>query len=338
MPEASSSGPVAVPKIKHLRWQVTALLALALALAGLLAFAIAERQGLFGTQATLYFLADDVTGLAPGTTVRMSGLRVGKLESLELQADHTVRVTMSVDEALFARLKLDARAVVVREQLKPAAIDLRPGTASAPLPRDKPQVGYQRRGTLTDIADDLRQRLAPILDDIRQVTSVARERRNEFDAIVRNAQTISQSLADTSQQLQALSRELRVRTSGLGALGEAAIGQANRSLVRLDGLLVRAGSSLSTVNNHLPALLEKTDRALVQLDTILRDTRTVTAAAADSLPPLMRSVPPLVDESREVVQGLRGSWPLRTLLPAPPPPLLPVDSFDAAVVRDPGSR
>ena len=51
------------------------------------------------------------------------------------------------------------------------------------------------------------------------------------------------------------------------------------------------------------------------LDTILRDTRTVTSAAADGLPPLMRSVAPLVDESREVVQGLRESWPLRTLLP-----------------------
>ena len=40
----------------------------------------------------------------------------------------------------------------------------------------------------------------------------------------------------------------------------------------------------------------------------------------------------------EIIQGLRESWPLRTMLPAPPPALLPVDSHDAASAREPGAR
>lgn len=327
-----------LPKAQRLRWQIAALVLLALAMAIALAAAIAQRQGLFGSHVTLYFVAEDVTGLAPGTTVRLSGFRVGKIQTMELQDDHTVRVTLSIEEELFGRLRADARAVVVREQLKPAAIDLRPGKADKPLSREDPRLAYQRRGTLTEIADDLRQRLAPILDDVRSLTAVARERRHDMDAILQNTNTMSAALAATSQQLQGLATEIRDRARGLGAQSETAMVQANKSLVRIDGLIGQADRSLASVNDKLPGMLDKGDKALAQLDEVLRNTRTITAAAAAGLPPLLRTAPPLVEESREMLQGLRESWPLRAMLPAPPPALLPIDSHDGAAAREPGAR
>lgn len=327
-----------MPKASRLRWQIGSLIVLALALAGTLIFAIANKQGVFGSYVAIYFVAEDVTGLAPGTTVRLSGFRIGKIQHLELQDDHTVRVTLAVDEEIFGRLRADARAVVVREQLKPAAIDLRPGKSDKPLSREDPRLAYQRRGTLTEIADDLRQRLAPILDDVRSLTTVARERRGDMDAILQHTNTMSAALAATSQQMQGLATELRERARGLGAQSEVAMVQANKSLVRLDGLIGQADRSLDSVNAKLPAMLDKADKSLAQLDEVLRNTRTITAAAASGLPPLLRNAPPLVEESREMLQGLRESWPLRTMLPAPPPALLPIDSHDAASAREPGAR
>jgi hypothetical protein len=35
---------------------------------------------------------------------------------------------------------------------------------------------------------------------------------------------------------------------------------------------------------------------------------------------------------------VRESWPLRLMLPAPPPALLPVDSHDSTTAKDPGAR
>lgn len=331
----SASAPKA-PRVHRLRTQVGLLVVLALIAAGALLFAIAERQGLFGEQVELYFIAEDVTGLAPGTTVRMSGFRVGKLRTLTLQSDHTVRVTLTIDQELFGRLKADARAVVVREQLKPAAIDLRPGKDATGLPRDNPRLAYTRRGTFNDIAEDLRSRLAPILDDIRQITSVVREHKGDMDTMLQNTTAITTAMAGAAQQLQGLSTELRTRAVGLGGQTEQAMQQVNRSLVRIDGLIGQADKGLDAVNNKLPGLLEKTDKTMSQLDQVLRDTRTITAAAAAGLPPLMRNAPPLVEESREMLQGLRESWPLRAVLPAPPPALLPIDSHDAAAPRQGG--
>lgn len=331
MAEPASLPPV--PKAQRLRSQVAALLGLAVVLAALLIGGIAYHQGAFGSRSTLYFLADDVTGLAPGTTVRMSGFRIGKITDLQLLADQSVKVTLAIDSELFDRLRADARANVVREQLRPAAIDLRVGSAAAKLSRDDPRVAFTRRGTLSEIADDLRNRFAPILDDMRQLSGVARDRKADLDAILQNTRSISAALATTTTQLEGLATELRQRASGLGGQSEVALQQANRSLVRLDGLIGSADRSLGAINSKLPTMLEKTDLMLGQLDGLMRDSRTITAAAAAGLPPLLRSAPPLVDESREMLQGLRDSWPLRTMLPPPAPPLLTIDSHDAAATR-----
>ncbi len=47
----------------------------------------------------------------------------------------------------------------------------------------------------------------------------------------------------------------------------------------------------------------------------------------------MHDTAPLIDDSRDTMQGLRESWPLRSMLPPPPPVGLPIDSHDPAALR-----
>lgn len=334
-PQPSSPAGPETARQQSQRRQVAALLGLGLLLALLLGGGIAWQHGAFQPMAQVYFLADDVTAVTPGTTVRLSGFRIGKVQALQLQPDLKVRVTLTIEAEAFAHLRSDARAELVREQLKPAAIDLRPGSADALLSAADPRIGFRRRGTLTEIAEDLRGRLAPILDDLHQLSSTVRERRGDIDEVLRNASTLSRELAGTAQQMHALSGELRQRAAALGTQSERALGEVNQSLVRVGGLIGQADRSFESINGRLPALLGKTDDLLGHLDAVLRDTRTVTGAAAEGLPPLMRSAPALVDDSREMVQGLRQSWPMRNLLPPPPPAQLPIDSHDSRTLREP---
>jgi hypothetical protein len=117
-----------------------------------------------------------------------------------------------------------------------------------------------------------------------------------------------------------------------------AMGEANRSIVRIGGLIGQAEKSLDAVNGRLPGMLEKADGVLIHLDAVLRDSRTISSAAAKGLPDILRGTAPLIDDSREMMQGLRESWPLRSMLPAPPPAALPIDSHDAAALRTPAAR
>ena len=322
-------------KTRWQRRQIAALLILAVLLAAALVGGIAWQHGAFSGRAQVYFIADDVSGLAPGTTVRMSGFRIGKIQSMDMQGDLTVKVVLSIDAEPFGHLRSDARATMVREQLRPASIDLRAGSAGTALSAADPRVSYARRGTLTDIADDFRARMAPILDDVKQLTGVARERKGDIDAIVDNVHTLTAALADTGKQLQTLSAELRSRAAGLGSQSETALVEANKSLLKLGGLIGQAEKSLDSINSKLPGLLGKGEDVMGNLDTVMRDARTITGAAATGLPPLLRGAPPLMDESREMLQGLRQSWPLRSMMPAPAPTQLPIDSHDSAALRDP---
>ncbi|HEX6018875.1 MAG TPA: hypothetical protein VFZ28_12320, partial [Burkholderiaceae bacterium] len=258
--------------------------------------------------------------------------------SMHLQPDLSVKVVLAIESEPFSHLKSDARADVVREQLRPAAIDLRPGSAAQPLNADDPRVGFRKRGTLTEIAEDLRQRLAPILDDVKQLTGTARARRADIDAMLENGHALTREMAATAREMHALTQDLRGRVGRLGAQGERALDEANRSIVRLGHAIGQADQGLAAVNSRLPGMLNKTDEALVHLEAVLRDARTISAAAAKGVPELMRSAAPLIDDSRDTVQGLRESWPLRSMLPAPPPAELPIDSHDAAALHAPTPR
>jgi len=328
-------------KRESIRRQVLALLVLGAVLALLLGGAIATRQGAFTRTASLYFVADTGAGISPGTTVRLSGFRVGAVTDLVLQPDLKVKVTMEIEEQHFAALRSDAHAEWFKEQLQAAIIELSPGSSAQPLSRARPQVSHSRRRTLTEVANDLRGRLAPILDDIKQLSGTVAERKGDIAAVLVQANTAAQDVARSTQELRLLLATANTQLAGLGGQAATAMGQAqgaltrvNQNLAQLQTLLGQADQSLASVNQRLPALLAQTGDTLNQLNAAARDVRGVSSAASAAVPGLLRSAVPLVEDAREVVGGVKSHWPVRGLIAAPPAALLPLDSHDAAALRD----
>ena len=339
-------------KRKSIRRQVIAVLALGAILAVLLAGAIAARQGAFARTAEVYFLADTAAGIAPGISVRLSGFRVGAVTDVALQNDLKVKVTMKIDEERFASLRADANAEWFKEQLQAAIIELHPGSGARLLSRDDPRVTHNRRRTLTEVANDLRTRLAPILDDVKQLSGSVAERKGDIAAVLANANTASQELAGTTQELRALAGNAKTRVAGLGGQAQGAMAQVqgaltqvqgaltqvNQTLGRVETLVGTAEKSLANVNERLPNLLAKTGDTLEQLNGVARDVRAVSSAASGAVPGLLRSAAPMVDDARDMVSGVKTSWPVRNMLAPPPSALLPIDSHDAAALREPAKR
>ncbi len=342
------------PSVKResIRRQVLAVLALGAVLAILLAGAIAQRHGMFARTNEVYFLADSAAGIAPGLSVRLSGFRVGSVTSVVLQSDLKVKVTMKVEEDRAAALRSDAHAEWFKEQLQAAVIDLQPGTSAQPLSRTDPRLTHSRRRTLTEVANDLRARLAPILDDMKQLSGTAAGSKGDIAALLANANVASQELAGTAQELRALSSNAKTRIATLGGQAQGALGQvqgalgqmqgaltqANQTLLRVDTLVGQADKGLANVNDKLPALLARTGDTLDQLNAVARDVRAVSGAASAALPNMLRSAGPIVDDARDMMSGVKTSWPVRNMLAPPPATLLPIDSHDAAALREPAKR
>jgi phospholipid/cholesterol/gamma-HCH transport system substrate-binding protein len=318
---------------RSMRRQNLMLIAVALLLALLLGGGIAWQNGRFSNLAEVYFLADDANSLAPGTAVRLSGFRVGRITAMQLQPDLKVKVTLMIEADAFAYLKRDARAELVREQLKPAAIELRAGSAADTLAAADPRVGYDKRNTLTEVAEDLRARVAPILADVKNITGSVSDRRGDIQDLLANSRQVTQDLAAAAKELRTLSAGLKTQVGKLGGEANATLADAHQAVGRVNGLLDQAGHSLDAINTRLPTLMQRADTTLTNLEAVTRDARAVTAKAATDLPPLIGSVGPLVDEAAEVVRGLRQAWPVKGLLAPPPPLLLPIDSHDSQALR-----
>ena len=331
--------PTPLPaKDPSIRRQIVGLLIVAGLLVVALVVAIATRHDMFTKKARLHFVTDNATALAPGTTVRLSGYHIGSVSSMTLQPDLKVRVNLSIDPEPFASLRQDATAVLVREQLRAPAIELRPGKGAAALVGDDPQIAYSRGNTLTEIADDLRERIAPILADVKEITGTVRGKQGEIAAVIENAASATRQLADTPQQLRALAGEVRGRVGTLGAQAQGMLVEANQAVARTGSLVGQAQKSLDTVNATLPGLMQKSADMLDQLNGVARDAKTISASTASSVPGLLRSVTPLVDDTRDMVSGIKQAWPVRSMLPPPPSPLLPIDSLDAMILRDASIR
>ena len=339
-------------KREDIRRQVLLALGLAVVLALVLAGGIASKHGLFSRHAEIYFISDSAAGISPGLSVRLSGFRVGSVTAVDLQDDLKVRVTMKIEEERFAALRADAHAEWFKEQLQAAVIDLTPGKAAEPLSRTDPRVTHARRRTLTEVANDLRSRLAPILDDVKQLSGTLVARKDDLGAVLQNARTTTEQLAATTAELRALATNAKGSVANLGDRAKQVMGQASQAmgqvqgsmtqvgqtLVRLDGLVEQARGSLDSVNGRLPGLLGSANDTLDQINAIGRDLRSVSAAASSALPGVVRGTGPLLDDARDMVGGVRNAWPMRGLVAPPPPALVPLDSHDAARVRDANGR
>ena len=335
-PAAPAPGPGAS---RGLLW---AVLAGAVLLAGALTAGIAHRRGAFAPTVMLYALADNAAGMAPGTPVRLSGVRVGEVRELLLMPDLSVRLGLSVDAELMSSLRSDARAVLVREQLRPPVIELEPGGAPGRLDPRQPRIAFRGKATLTEIADELRGRLVPILDDLKQVSGTLRAHQGDVAAVLANAASASGALSKAATEVHALTAAAHLRLDGIGAQTQTLLGQGNASVAKVGGLIDQVNTSLTLVNGGLglvngalPGLLAKADGTLDNLNAVARDGRLIADTAAQTLPGLLRSAPPVVDEVQDLLQGVKRSWPLRSLLPAAPADEPTIESHDAKVLREP---
>ena len=339
---APSADPSAAITDGSSRRLLVAVLLGGLLLGALLTAGIAWRRGAFAPQAELFADIDNAAGLAAGTAVRLSGVRVGEVSQLQLLPDLAVRLTLRVDADLLPRLRSDASAVLVREQLRPPVIDLDPGGAPGRLDPRQPRIAFRGKATLTEIADDLRQRLVPILDDLKQVSGMLRQRQGDVAAVLGHAASASAELAKSAAEVHALTGLARQQLGGIGGQtqallgqGQTLLGQGQASVAKVGTLIDQVNNSLNLVNGALPGLLLKADGTLDSLNAVAQSSRLIADTAAQTLPGLLRGAPPLVSDAQDLVQGLKQSWPLRSLLPPAPATEPMIESHDAQALRQP---
>ena len=244
----------------------------------------------------------NVSGLKRASPVRVSGVNVGKVESIEFLDVGKVLVVASLPPKIKPRV--DAVAVIVSVTLVgDYAVDLDPGQASELLPPGRVILGTQQAG-LSDKAESLGDRADSVLIGAQAIV---------------NQKTADQIYA-TMTALQGTLKASRQTMELYGNANSGPSAELTRTMVSLRKVVDRLDSTLAnpalartlgradTLTGNLAAMSNQLTTTGARLDTILADVShgrgTLGKFATDSglyydMRDLSQSMKKLIDELRQ---------------------------------------
>lgn len=258
---------------------VVGAVSLAVIFAFVLAAFRAEDLPLIGGGDTYYAAFSEAGGLKPNDEVRIAGVRVGKVKTVDLAGDH-VRVEFLVDSGVDFGTRT-AAAIKVKTLLGAMYLSLQPNGAGqlaegAEIPRERTTSPYDVVEAFAGLASRSERidtdQLANALNTMAALTENTPE---EFQAALRGMSDLSENIAARDAQLNTLLTNLR-KVSGV-------LGDRRGDLITLmrDGdKLFRA---LAARRQSVHDLLAATSQLSVELTKMVKSTRADLKPALDHL-------------------------------------------------------
>lgn len=254
-------------------------------------------------QLTFYTQIERTYGITPDALVSLKGVTVGKVVSVELSSDGSVRVDIALSDAYAdfytsdLLLRIDSE-IGVNSILNGAGLVLVPG-----LTRGQP---------LDDgafIETELPQGLASILEtiDIEQLT-------RQITTIVTSVESIASGIAGNQQQLYTTMDNLAAVTTELKTLSKdlpEVFDSINTSLEKLDSTIGTVDSLLDGSSDDIAVAIANTAELTRQASETLKQTEQLLSSgepAVEQLPKLMRTTNSALESIDELSQTLNRSW------------------------------
>jgi phospholipid/cholesterol/gamma-HCH transport system substrate-binding protein len=274
--------------------------AISLAVMALLILAAFRAQDLplIGGGDTYYAAFSESGGLKANDEVRIAGVRVGKVESVELEGDH-VKVTFRVDtESDFGA---DTRAAIkVKTLLGAMFLSLEPAgdgqlAEGAEIPVERTSSPYDvvdafsglaetseridtdrmaaALGTLADLTRNTPEEFRSALQGVSQLSSNLAERDEQINTLLKNLERVSGVLGERDQDIVALMEDSDLLFRALVARRDAVhnlLTSTTRLSKELTTLIEQSREDLKPALEHLDNVLEVLNKNEDNLDNSLR--------------------------------------------------------------------
>lgn len=286
---------------------------------------VAYKQGAFVRHTSIYFYADDVFGINKGMSVRLFGVPVGNVMNLEI-GQRGVRVELSINSEYVPRLTKSSQARLLREgYIGQANIQLVPGSnpkgSSEPVV-DGDVIGYLPNRGVAELVDDIKNQLAPVVGELRQMIAELNRPDGHFRKSFANTSALLEELPQTNRDLRLFLRDADRTVLAVGSRAEAALASTER-------LGTQAGKELPELTRKAGATLDSIAEAATEIRSATRKNGEVLHEALSQTPALIRDGAQLVRDGQEVIGAAKNTWLLRDFIDAPAMRTLPADSFES---------
>jgi phospholipid/cholesterol/gamma-HCH transport system substrate-binding protein len=288
----------------------------------LLVFSLVAKSEIFTPKTKIYITADSGEGINEGMAVKLKGFKIGAVKRLDLDDAARVKVTLSIYSKYMVWIKADSTAKLLKEGLiGDGIIEISPGSATAGKIAENGTIPFERAKGLSAIAEELKEEIKPVLNDIKKILAYVNDPQGEIRQILVNIKTLSGDLSGTRQRVDTL-------------LSDADKG-VNTSVKKLEALLDSSRQPIGTLNELLrkvdkdvPRLLEGLNKSLENVQKTTEEIRKATEQTAPRLPGIMEKGADIADGTKDVVNSVKKVWPIRTFIRNPEGKVLEVDSYE----------
>jgi phospholipid/cholesterol/gamma-HCH transport system substrate-binding protein len=224
---------------------------------------------LIGGGDTYYAAFTESGGLKPNDEVRVAGVRVGKVDSVELDDGH-VRVAFKVERGVDLGKETNA-AIKVKTLLGAMYLSLESAgdgelEKGDEIPVDRTSSPYDVVEAFSGLADtSSRIDTEQLKASLNTLTDLTRNTPDEFQAALEGMSALSQNIAARDEQVNSLLKNLRKVSGVLGDRDQDIIGLMQDADILFRALVERRDA----VHN----LLVSTSRLSTELSGLVRDTR-----------------------------------------------------------------
>lgn len=235
------------------------------------AYVVSPSRG--GHQITGYFAS--AVGLYPGDEVRVIGVPVGEINSVEPRADG-VKISMTVDDSV--RLPADAGAIIVAPNLVSARfIQLAPAYTEGPTLPDHASIGLDRTAVPVEW-DEIKEQLTqlsaqlgpeqgnlqgPLGRFVNQAADTLDGNGDSFRQAVRELSQTAGRLGDSSTDLFGTVKNLQVLVDALSS--------SNEQIVQFTDHVASVSQVLADSSTRLDSTLDSLNGALTDVRDFLHD-------------------------------------------------------------------
>ncbi len=244
-------------------------------------YEIAVNQHAFDKRYMIYTVLDQSFGIVPGVSVKLAGISIGEVKSVDFTKLNQIQVQMEVLRKYAPKIRQDSFVTVEKSGIISGDVTLRISLGSPWLPVILPNHRIKGEAPLT--LDQIMAKLNPTILNLQRIVANIADLSDSVDrgkgtiGAILKRQEIYDELRDTAGNIRQTSEKIRDSTD------------------RLPNIMKNVDLSIKDVKAATPKLAPISKSAL----SLVVDTKKT------------------ISNADQILEGLQQSWPLRDLIQTP---------------------
>jgi phospholipid/cholesterol/gamma-HCH transport system substrate-binding protein len=303
-------------RFKHLEKKIGIFAAIAILGALAVVLFIGADKDLLTPKYKLKFTTEKGTGFAKGMPIKLSGFRIGRIKSINLNEQAMVDIEIEIDKKYQKWIKSDSTARLVKEGLVgDSIIEVSVGSAKARVLKNGDTITFEKSKGLEEVANDIAEKVKPVLMEVKEIISYINDPNGDIKQSLGNIKLLTRELQGTREKVDDLLVSSRDNVGNVTRSSVDLLNNANAKVSALGPTLEKVDRSMASLEKSLPPLLQKVDASMDHLEKTTLQLQKTSEKAMPRVPKLVNKAEDVMESADTVMNAVKDMWPFRNHVP-----------------------